>query len=135
MLLPEASGGLTTPISPTLALQHSCQPHLPPFREGGALPPQNTRIISMMRYAEPAQPGKPLARSTRPLSFPSAGLPANPCPFRRNTGLRSTMDDNIINLNEGWARVREEGIIPFINFIETTDKEFFRARDFVTLYE
>lgn len=45
------------------------------------------------------------------------------------------MDGDIIALDVGWNKVKAQGIVPFIDFIETTDKEFFKAKDFVTLYD
>lgn len=45
------------------------------------------------------------------------------------------MDDTIIELDQGWRDVKRDGIDPFIDFVETTDKEFFSAKDFVQLYD
>jgi hypothetical protein len=47
----------------------------------------------------------------------------------------STMSDDIIELEKGFERVNKEGIQPFIDFIEAQEREFFKAKDFVTLYE
>ena len=43
--------------------------------------------------------------------------------------------DDIIPLDRGYQRVYDEGIKPFIEFIEASEREFFKAKDFVTLYD
>lgn len=43
--------------------------------------------------------------------------------------------DDIIDLEDGYKKVKEEGIKPFLNFIETGERDFFRARDYVKLYD
>ena len=45
------------------------------------------------------------------------------------------MADDIIALDDGYANVKRNGIDPFISFIETGEREFFKARDFVKLYD
>ena len=44
-------------------------------------------------------------------------------------------DDSIIQLDVGYKRVKQEGIDPFVRFIETGEREFFKAKEFVTLYD
>ena len=44
-------------------------------------------------------------------------------------------DDSIIQLDVGYRRVKQEGIDPFVRFIETGEREFFKAKEFVTLYD
>jgi cullin 1 len=41
----------------------------------------------------------------------------------------------VIDLPNGFNRINNEGIIPFINFIEANEREFFKAKEFVTLYD
>lgn len=41
----------------------------------------------------------------------------------------------IIKLDDGFATVKREGIDPFINCIENNEREFFRAKEFVKLYD
>ena len=44
-------------------------------------------------------------------------------------------DEQIIQLDVGYKRVKAEGIDPFVRFIETGEREFFKAKEFVTLYD
>jgi len=48
--------------------------------------------------------------------------------------MMSTTDD-IIELEKGFEKVRKEGIEPFLGFIEEQKREFFKAKQFVTLYD
>jgi cullin 1 len=41
----------------------------------------------------------------------------------------------IIELEEGYQRIKREGIDPFVRLIETREREFFKAKDFVALYD
>jgi len=43
--------------------------------------------------------------------------------------------EDIVTLEEGFAQVKKNGIDPFINLIETGEREFFKAKDFVVLYD
>eukprot|EP00808_Paulinella_micropora_P026401 g42.t1 len=43
--------------------------------------------------------------------------------------------DEIIKLDEGYAEVESKGIKPFIALIEKNEREFFKAKDFVALYD
>jgi len=45
------------------------------------------------------------------------------------------MNEEIIDLEEGYSRVLKQGIQPFIGFIETQEREFFQAKNFVYLYD
>jgi len=45
------------------------------------------------------------------------------------------MIDEIINLEEGYAKVHKNGIEPFIALIERQERQFFRAQDFIPLYD
>ena len=45
------------------------------------------------------------------------------------------MSEEIIKLEEGYAKVRTEGIEPFLRYIEENNREFFKAKEFVKLYE
>lgn len=42
---------------------------------------------------------------------------------------------DIIQLEAGFTEVASRGIIPFVTFIESSEREFFKAKDFVTLYD
>lgn len=44
-------------------------------------------------------------------------------------------DDGIIKLESGFAKIDAEGIQPFIQFVEVSDKEFFKSKGFVDLYD
>jgi len=43
--------------------------------------------------------------------------------------------DDIIDLEDGWKKVKEDGIEPFLSFIENKERDFFKARDYVKLYD
>mmetsp|Transcript_13691 Transcript_13691/g.33492 ORF Transcript_13691/g.33492 Transcript_13691/m.33492 type:complete len:746 (+) Transcript_13691:154-2391(+) len=43
--------------------------------------------------------------------------------------------EQIIQLDEGYAKIKQTGIDPFIRMIETKQSEFFKARQFVELYD
>ena len=43
--------------------------------------------------------------------------------------------EEIIDLDSGYQRVKKDGIDPFIAFIENGEREFFKAKDFVKLYD
>ena len=43
--------------------------------------------------------------------------------------------DEIIKLEEGYSKVRSEGIEPFLRYIEENNREFFKAKEFVKLYD
>jgi len=43
--------------------------------------------------------------------------------------------EDIVGLEEGFTQVKKNGIDPFINLIETGEREFFKAKDFVVLYD
>ncbi len=47
----------------------------------------------------------------------------------------SPVTDEIIELERGFDRVRSEGIEPFIELIESQKREFFKAKNFVALYD
>ena len=51
-----------------------------------------------------------------------------PVPVQQN-------NDEIIQLEEGFKQVYEEGIKPFLAMIEGNQRQFFKAKDFVRLYE
>lgn len=40
-----------------------------------------------------------------------------------------------IKLEDGFARINTQGIQPFIQCIENNEREFFKAKEFVTLYD
>ena len=44
-------------------------------------------------------------------------------------------DDKIILLEDGAKQVLENGVKPFIGFIENSEREFFKAKDFVNIYD
>jgi cullin 1 len=46
-----------------------------------------------------------------------------------------TGDEVIISAEEGAARVRSEGVIPFLQFIDSGRQSFFKAHTFVSLYD
>ncbi len=43
--------------------------------------------------------------------------------------------EDIVTLDDGFAQVKKNGIDPFISLVETNEREFFKAKDFVALYE
>ncbi len=43
--------------------------------------------------------------------------------------------EDIVTLDDGFAQVKKNGIEPFISLVETNEREFFKAKDFVALYE
>jgi cullin 1 len=43
--------------------------------------------------------------------------------------------DEIIDLDQGFEQVKNEGILPFIKCIEDQQREFFKAKRFVSLYD
>lgn len=43
--------------------------------------------------------------------------------------------EDIIDLEEGFKDVNEKGIQPFLKFIEEEEREFFKAKDYVALYD
>ena len=43
--------------------------------------------------------------------------------------------EDIITLDAGFNRINNEGIQPFLLFIETQEREFFKSKEFVTLYD
>lgn len=43
--------------------------------------------------------------------------------------------DDIIPLDTGYQQVQEHGVAPFVAFVESGALEFFKAKDFVKLYE
>jgi len=45
------------------------------------------------------------------------------------------MSDDIIELEAGYKRVKTEGIDPFLSFIEAKERDFFKAKDHVKLYD
>jgi hypothetical protein len=45
------------------------------------------------------------------------------------------MEDSIIQLEKGYNEVLKDGIEPFLDFIERQEREFFKAKQFVLLYE
>ena len=44
-------------------------------------------------------------------------------------------DHDIIQLDDGYQNVKRDGIDPFISFIENGEREFFKAKEFVKLYD
>ena len=44
-------------------------------------------------------------------------------------------DENIIDLETGYKEVHDNGVGPFLDFIEKNERQFFKAKDFVNLYE
>lgn len=48
---------------------------------------------------------------------------------------RPEMDQDIIHLEDGYRKVYQNGIQPFINLIESREREFVKAHDFVQIYE
>lgn len=44
-------------------------------------------------------------------------------------------DENIIDLETGYKEVHDNGVAPFLNFIEKNERQFFKAKDFVNLYD
>src|SRR5579872_3069931 len=49
--------------------------------------------------------------------------------------MSSLESENIIDFDEGYTKIHKFGIEPFINFIETGQLEFFKAKDFISLYD
>jgi hypothetical protein len=70
-----------------------------------------------------------LARSTGDRS--SAQLPSRRPP---HSSVAMSQED-IIPKEKGTQKVQSEGIGPFLSFIESAEREFFKAKDFVTLYD
>ena len=44
-------------------------------------------------------------------------------------------DEKIIQLEPGYQKVYNEGVSPFLTFVDSGEREFFKAKDFVQLYE
>jgi len=44
-------------------------------------------------------------------------------------------EGDVITLDEGYNQVRKNGIDPFIQLVETSEREFFKAKEFVALYD
>jgi len=47
----------------------------------------------------------------------------------------ATAQEDIIQLEDGYRQIYSEGIEPFLRFIEQQEREFFKAKDFVKLYD
>ena len=45
------------------------------------------------------------------------------------------MEDTIIQLEDGYNEVKQKGVDPFLRLVEMKEREFFKAKDFVALYE
>jgi cullin 1 len=43
--------------------------------------------------------------------------------------------EDIISLDDGWKHVKETGVEPFVDFVETGQSDFFKAAEFVKLYD
>lgn len=43
--------------------------------------------------------------------------------------------DEIIELEVGWSKVENDGVKPFLNLIEEGKRDFYKADEFVALYE
>lgn len=44
-------------------------------------------------------------------------------------------DEPVIELDEGYGRIKSVGVHPLIHFIDSGERDFFKAKDFVQLYE
>ncbi len=44
-------------------------------------------------------------------------------------------EEKTILLEEGYSKVYLDGIRPLIEFVETNKQDFFKTKDFITLYE
>jgi len=41
----------------------------------------------------------------------------------------------IIQLEDGFQQIKTQGLAPFLNFIETKERAFFKAKEFINLYD
>lgn len=49
--------------------------------------------------------------------------------------MSTAQKEEIIELEPGYKRVRDEGVQPFLQFIESNERQFFKAKEFIKLYD